>query len=53
MRTRQLIDPDMPMCLNDTENLPAVQTDMLRAVANRAYRFNSIPVVRKYELGSA
>ena len=26
---------------------------MLRAVANGEYRFNSIPVVRKYELGSA
>ena len=53
MRTRQLIDTDMPMCMNDTENLTAVQTDMLRAVANGEYRFNSIPVVRKYELGSA
>ena len=26
---------------------------MLRAVANGESRFNSIPVVRKYELGSA
>ncbi|MCO7111921.1 hypothetical protein NIB75_03450 [Bacteroides uniformis] len=26
---------------------------MLRAVADGEYRFNSIPVVRKYELGSA
>ena len=26
---------------------------MLRAVANGEYRFNSIPVVRTYELGSA
>ena len=40
MRTRQLIDTDMP-------------TAMLRVVANGEYRFNSIPVVRKYELGSA
>ena len=47
MRTRQLIDTDMPMCMNDTENLTAVQT------ANGEYRFNSIPVARKYELGSA
>lgn len=53
MRTRQLIDTDMSMCMNDTENLTAVQTDMLRVVANGEYRFNSIPVVRKYELGSA
>ncbi len=53
MRTRQLIDTDMPMCMNDTENLTAVQTAMLRVVANGEYRFNSIPVVRKYELGSA
>ena len=36
MRTRQLIDTNMPMF-----------------VANGEYRFNSIPVVRKYELGSA
>ncbi|MCS2751692.1 hypothetical protein NXX65_00200 [Bacteroides fragilis] len=49
----QLIDTDMPMCMNDTENLTAVQTAMLRVVANGEYRFNSIPVVRKYELGSA
>ena len=53
MRTRQLIDTDMPMCMNDTENLTAVQTAMLSVVANGEYRFNSIPVVRKYELGSA
>ena len=33
MRTRQLIDTDMPMCMNDSENLTAVQTAMLRAVA--------------------
>lgn len=52
MRTRQLIDTDMPMCMNDSENLTAVQTAMLRAVANGEYRFNSIPVVRKYALGS-
>ncbi|WP_229105034.1 hypothetical protein [Bacteroides fragilis] len=39
--------------MNDSENLTAVQTAMLRAVANGEYRFNSIPVVRKYELGSA
>ena len=53
MRTRQLIDTNMPMFMNDTENLTAAQTAMLRAVANGEYRFNSIPVVRKYELGSA
>ena len=39
--------------MNDTENLTAAQTAMLRAVADGEYRFNSIPVVRKYELGSA
>ncbi|MFK2717464.1 hypothetical protein ACIXUF_18195 [Bacteroides fragilis] len=38
--------------MNDTENLTAVQTDMLCVVANGEYRFNSIPVVRKYALGS-
>ena len=43
----------MPMFMNDTENLTAAQTAMLRAVADGEYRFNSIPVVRKYELGSA
>ena len=53
MRTRQLIDTNMPMFMNDTENLTAAQTAMLRAVANGEYRFNTIPVVRKYELGSA
>ena len=53
MRTRQLIDTNMPMFMNDTENLTAAQTAMLRAVANGEYRFNSIPVVRTYELGSA
>lgn len=53
MRTRQLIDTNMPMFMNDTENLTAAQTAMLRAVANGEYRLNSIPVVRKYELGSA
>lgn len=53
MRTRQLIDTNMPMFMNDTENLTAAQTAMLRAVANGEYRFNSISVVRKYELGSA
>ena len=50
MRTRQLIDTNMPMFMNDTENLTAAQTAMLRAVANGEFRFNSIPVVRKYEL---
>ena len=53
IRTRQLIDTNMPMFMNDTENLTAAQTAMLRAVADGEYRFNSIPVVRKYELGSA
>lgn len=53
IRTHQLIDTNMPMFMNDTENLTAAQTAMLRAVADGEYRFNSIPVVRKYELGSA
>ena len=48
-----LQDTNMPMFMNDTENLTAAQTAMLRAVADGEYRFNSIPVVRKYELGSA
>lgn len=52
-RTQQLIDTNMPMFMNDTENLTAAQTAMLRAVADGEYRFNSTAVVRKYELGSA
>ena len=43
----------MPMFMNDTENLTAAQTAMLRAVADGEYRLNSTTVVRKYELGSA
>ena len=43
----------MPMFMNDTENLTAAQTAMLRAVADGEYRLNSAAVVRKYELGSA
>lgn len=53
VRTQQLIDTNMPMFMNDTENLTSAQTNMLRAVADGEYRFNSQPVVRKYELGSA
>lgn len=53
VRTQQLIDTNMPTFMNDTENLTAAQTNMLRAVADGEYRFNSQPVVRKYELGSA
>lgn len=53
LRIRQLIDTNMPMFMNDTENLTAAQTAMLRAVTDGEYRFNSIPVMRKYELGSA
>lgn len=53
VRTQQLIDTNMPMFMNDTENLTAAQTNMLRAVADGEYRFNSQPVVRKYELGNA
>lgn len=52
-RLRQLIDTNMPMFMNDAENLTAAQTAMLRAVVDGEYRFNSAPVVRKYELGSA
>ena len=52
-RTSQLIDTNMPMFMNDSENLTAAQTAMLRAVADGEYRFNSVSVVRKYELGSA
>lgn len=53
VRTRQLIDTNMPMFMNDTENLTAAQVAMLRAVADGEYRFNSISVTRKYELGSS
>ena len=52
VRIQQLIDTNMPMFMNDAEPLTAAQTAMLRAVADEEYRFNSIPVVRKYELGS-
>ena len=53
IRIQQLIDTNMPMFMNDTENLTAAQTAMLRAVADGEYRFNAAAVMRKYELGSA
>lgn len=53
IRTRQLIDTNMPMFMNDTENLTAAQTAMLRAVADGEYRLNAVSVVQKYGLGSA
>lgn len=53
IRTRQLIDTNMPMFMNDTENLTAAQTAMLRAVADGEYRLNAAAVVQKYGLGSA
>ena len=43
----------MPMFMNDAEKLTAAQAAMLRAVADGEYRFNSAPVMKKYELGSA
>lgn len=52
-RVQQLIDTNMPMFMNDAENLTAAQTAMLRAVADGEYRFNSVPVMKKYGLGSA
>lgn len=52
-RVQQLIDTNMPMFMNDAENLTAAQAAMLRAVAVGEYRFNSAPVMKKYELGSA
>ncbi len=52
-RTQQLIDTNMPMFMNDMENLTAAQTAMLRAISDGEYRFNSAPVVQKYQLGSA
>lgn len=52
-RIRQLIDTNMPMFMNDMENLTAAQTAMLRAVADGEYQFNAMAVVKKYELGSA
>lgn len=53
VRTQQLVDTNMPMFINDTENLTATQTAMLRAIADGEYRLNSALVVRKYDLGSA
>lgn len=50
---QQLVDTNMPMFMNDTENLTAAQVAMLRAVSEGESRFNSAMVVRKYELGSA
>ena len=52
-RVQQLIDTNMPMFMNDAEKLTAAQAAMLRAVADGEYRFNSAPVMKKYELGSA
>ena len=52
-RVQQLIDINMPMFMNDAEKLTAAQAAMLRAVADGEYRFNSAPVMKKYELGSA
>lgn len=52
-RIQQLIDTNMPMFMNDMENLTAAQTSMLRAVADGEYQFNAMAIVKKYELGSA
>jgi hypothetical protein len=52
-RIDQLIDTNMPMFMNDTENLTAAQIGMLRAVANGEHRFNSTLVTSLYELGNA
>ncbi|MDR0892744.1 MAG: ATP-binding protein [Mediterranea sp.] len=52
-RISQLIDTNMPMFMNDTENLTAAQIGMLRAVANGDYRFNAASVSAGYELGNA
>ena len=52
-RVQQLIDTNMPMFMNDVENLTATQIAMLRAVADGEYQFNATAIVRKYELGSA
>lgn len=38
---------------DETENLTATQTAMLRAVADGEYHLNSASVVQKYGLGSA
>ena len=52
-RVQQLIDTNMPMFMNDVENLTATQIAMLRAVADGEYQFNAMAIVKKYELGSA
>ena len=52
-RVRQLIDTNMPMFMNDVENLTATQIAMLRAVADGEFQFNAMAIVKKYELGSA
>ena len=52
-RIRQLVDTNMPMFMNDMENLTAAQTAMLRAIADGECQLNAMEVVKKYELGSA
>ena len=52
-RVQQLIDTNMPMFMNDVENLTATQIAMLRAVADGEFQFNAMAIVKKYELGSA
>ena len=52
-RVLQRIDTNMPMFMNDVENLTVTQIAMLRAVADGEYQFNAMAIVKKYELGSA
>ena len=48
-----LIDTNMPMFQSDIESLTAAQVEMLRAVIDGEYRFNSIELMKRYSLGSA
>ena len=52
-RVLQRIDTNMPMFMNNVENLTVTQIAMLRAVADGEYQFNAMTIVKKYELGSA
>ncbi len=52
-RVLQRIDTNMPMFMNNVENLTVTQIAMLRAVADGEYQFNAMAIVKKYELGSA
>lgn len=53
LRTQQLIDTNMPMFMNDMEQLTAAQVAMLRAVAAGEKQLNAANVVQTFDLGAA